>query len=157
MQKVREFFEGPGGKTLAGVILVAAAVAGWLAFRSYFGQSEASALSNERVFICARTGKTFTGRLDVGMMIPIRSPHSGENTGYEAEKCFWTKDGSPKAQPTYVLLNDHKPEHQGRKAPPTFCPDCGRLVRPLNPAPEAGAKPPPTQAEYVERRMKAEG
>jgi hypothetical protein len=156
MQKVRDFFEGPAGKALAAGILIAAGIAGYLAFRSCFGQSQAAALSNERVFICAKTGKTFTGHLDVGMTIPIRSPHSGENTGYEAEKCFWTKEGSPKAQATYVLLNDHKPEHQGKKAPSTFCPDCGRLVRPLNPAPEAGARPPPTEAEHAARRTRTE-
>jgi hypothetical protein len=157
MRKVRDFFERTGGKVVAGLILVAAACAGWYTFRNYFGQSEAAALSNERVFICAVTGKTFRRKLEAGMMIPVRSPHSGQDTGYEAEKCFWTKQGTARAEPSYVLLNDHKPEYRGTKAPPTFCPDCGRLVRPLNPAPAAGVKAPPTQAEYLERRSRSEG
>jgi hypothetical protein len=157
MQKLREFFEGAGGRVLAGLIVAAAAAAGYLAVKNHFGQSQAAALSNERIFICAKTGKTFSRRLEPGMMVPVRSPHSGEDTGYEAEKCFWTRQGAAKAEPTYVLLNEHRPEHRGKKAPATFCPECGRLVRPLNPAPEAGARPPPTEAEYAARRTRSEG
>src|SRR5688500_18279093 len=125
MQKLREFFEGPAGKALAAIIAIAALVAGWIAYRNHFGQSGAAALSDERIFLCANTGKAFSRRLGLGLTTPVHSPHSGENTGYEAEKCFWTREGTAKAEPTHVLLNDHKPEHEGKKAPPTFCPDCG--------------------------------
>ena len=58
------------------------------------------------------------------------SPYTNKKTGYPAEKCFWTRDGKRKAEPTYLLLN----EHRGKKGP-TICPDCGRIVYPHNPTP----------------------
>jgi len=77
--------------------------------------------------------------------MPVLAP-SGKNTGYEAELCYWTKDGKPKETPTPVLLNIYK----GIKGP-TFCPDCGRLVVGHNPPAMEGAKPPPTKDEYTPR------
>lgn len=52
---------------------------------------------------------------------------------FRAELCYWTAEGGIKETPTPVLLN----RHVGRPEP-TYCPDCGRLVVPLNPPPVAG-------------------
>ena len=82
-------------------------------------------------------------------MIPVESPYTNRPTGYEAELCYWTKDGKMRSEPYPVLLNSH-----ARKPEPTFCPDCGRLVVPLNPAPSEGQSPPPTQPEYAARRQR---
>jgi len=97
------------------------------------------------MFIDAKTGKPYSIELKEGMPFPAPAP-SGGNTGYPAEKCYWTKDGKEKKDPTYVLLNRFvaKPE-------PTFCPDCGRLVVGHNPRPGDGVRPPPTQEEYSKR------
>ncbi len=77
------------------------------------------------------------------MHIPVKSPFTGKETGYKAELCFWTKDGSTKTDPTAVLMNDDV-----GKPGPTFCPDCGRLVVHHNPVPGPHSKPPPTREEY---------
>ena len=103
--------------------------------------------SRNRWFVCTETGKPFRKELETGMTFPVESPHSGKPTGVLAELCYWTTDGQPKQDPTPVLLND-----RAGKTGPTFCPDCGRLVVAHNPVPLAGAKPPPTQAEYAARR-----
>ena len=77
------------------------------------------------------------------MTMPVLSPFSGKNTGYPAELCYWTKDGSIKTDPTPVLLNTYIGDNS-----PTFCPDCGRLVVGHNPRAVAGAHAPPTKQEW---------
>jgi hypothetical protein len=144
LEKVREFLRGPYGKLTA--IVIAVLMVGFLiwSLRENFGAPDAAALTRSRVYICSETGKTF--EVDVmksGTKVPAHSPYSGKDTGYPAELCFWTKDGKPKRDPTYVLLNQYK----GIKDP-TFCPDCGRLVTADNPGAYLGATPPPTKAEY---------
>lgn len=148
MWKARSLIKQPGSKLAAGALVIVAVGVAWHLYQHHLGQSPAATLANKRTFICAVTGKTFTRKLEAGMTIPVRSPYSGRETGYEAEKCFWTREGTAKDEPTYVLLNEHRAEYRGKKAPPTFCPDCGRLVRSRNPAPEPGGRPPPTQAQY---------
>ena len=101
------------------------------------------------MFICAETGKPFEYTIKRGDTLPVKSPHSGKNTGWEAEKCFWTADGKFKSEPTYVLLN----EHSGKPGA-TFCPDCGRLVVRFNPPPTAGATPPPKESEMKDRKAR---
>jgi hypothetical protein len=81
----------------------------------------------------------------IGQSIPIKAP-SGNNSGYPAELCYWTKDGQAKTDPTPVLLNVLV-----GKPGPTFCPDCGRLVVGHNPRPGAGVKAPMTQEEWKKR------
>jgi hypothetical protein len=144
---MREWLESSGGKIAVALLILIAGVAVFFAVRSLVSPSEAGALSRDRLFICSETGKQFRKRLEVGMTIPVMSPFSGKATGYEAELCYWTKDGQIRKEPYPVLLNTHK-----GKPEPTFCPDCGRLVKPLNPAPSAGDRPPPTEAEYKARR-----
>ena len=138
---LREFFESPKGKGLviaAGVVLIAALF--W-ALRDNLSGSQAAAVSRNRTFIDAKTGKPFSYELQNGDKYPVRAP-SGGMTGYPAELCYWTKDGGVKQDPTPVLLNVWI-----GKPGPTYCPDCGRLVVPHNPYPAPGATPPPTAAE----------
>jgi hypothetical protein len=126
-------------------VAVAAAAVWWL--NKDTDSDDLAENSRNRWFVCTETGKPFRKELEPGMTFPVVSPHSGKPTGVEAELCYWTKDGQPKEDPTPVLLNE-----RAGKSGPTFCPDCGRLVVSRNRLPMAGAKPPPTQAEYAARR-----
>jgi len=143
MAGLREFFESSVGKIAALVFgllaLIVAAVAIWRSL----GPSEAALLSTDRVYIDIENGKTFNHTLKAGDLSRVKSPYSGKDTGVEAERCYWTKDGKPKKDPTYVLLNQ-----AAGKPGPTFCPDCGRLVVPLNPPANSMGPPPPTREEY---------
>lgn len=144
---VREFFNKPAGKAIAGGAIVVAAIAVFMAIKGAFGPSEAGAISRDQWFVDAETGKPFRHQLEIGDVTPVKAP-SGKNTGYQAELCYWTKDGKPKEDPTPVLMNTYagKPE-------PTFCPDCGRLVVMLNPPASTTGKPPPTEEEYKAKKM----
>ena len=135
------------GKGVVGAgVLVALALAIWSTMRSFGGSREA-AMAADRVYICAETNKPFPHTIQRGEEPPIMSPHSGKKTGWEAERCFWTADGKPKQEPTFVLLN----RYRGITGP-TFCPECGRLVVQLNPAVHGGSTPPPTKEEYAKAR-----
>jgi hypothetical protein len=144
---LREFLNSPRGKVLtfgaAFVLLVVALAVIWRSL----GPSEAAGISRHRVFVDAKTGKTFNHSLEIGETIPVEAP-SGGKTGYPAELCYWTREGSLKSSQTYVLLNQYKGDRS-----PTFCPDCGRLVIQLNPPAIPGDKAPPTKAEYVPERQ----
>jgi len=144
MPGVREFFDTTAGKATAGVVILVGIVVAIYSARKSFSNEMAS-MSRERLFVDSVTGKGFEHTVGSGDRIPLKAP-SGGNTGYPAELCYWTKDGKTKTDPTPVLLNSWV-----GKPGATFCPDCGRLVVPHNPAPAPGAKPPPTQAEYKAR------
>jgi hypothetical protein len=146
MAGLREFLNGPIGKGVAIGVVVIGLIVGFISMKRNLGSGEASYLSTDRVFIDTENGKTFTYTVKLGDTIPVKSPHSGKNTGVEAERCFWTKDGKPKNDPTFVLLNSRKGGSE-----PTFCPDCGRLVVPLNSVAVVGAPPPPTKEEWEKR------
>jgi len=126
-----------GCVVLLGIIVLIFSVRGALT-------TEAESLSSNRVFVDAATNppKPFKVTVEPGMPNPVKAP-SGGMTGYPAEECWWTKDGQPRKEPYYVLLNSTID-----KPGPTFCPDCGRLVVGHNPRPTPGRKPPPTEAEY---------
>jgi hypothetical protein len=143
-ENVRRFLQTPAGKVTAVSACVMALLLLYFMSRS---RSPAMDAANERMFICSETGKSFRVALKAGMGIPVHSPYSGKDTGYPAEECYWNADGSTRKEPTYVLLN----EAQGKPGP-TFCPECGRLVRGHNPAPQPGMHPPPTAAEYKPSR-----
>ena len=130
--------------SVAGVLVVAALYFCVQALRG-FATSEGERLSSDRMFIDSQTGKPFAITLKPGMAVPAPAP-SGGNTGYPAEACYWTKDGKTKDKPTYVLVNQYLGKNE-----PTFCPDCGRLVRGHNPRPAEGVPVPPTQEEYKKR------
>ena len=143
---MRDWLDSTGGKIAAGTLLAVAAVGVFFAVRNFFGDAPEVAAANERVFIDQSTGQSFSHTLQAGETFPVRAP-SGKDSGYPAELCYWTKDGQQKTEPTAVLLKTWL----GQEGP-TFCPDCGRLVRPHNPAPMPGDRPPPTEAEYRQRR-----
>src|SRR5690349_12851813 len=104
MNGLREFFNSNSGKAAAiGLVLIALILA-FLSYRHNFGGNDAASWSRDRVFIDAKTGKPFDHTLKVGDKIPVKAP-SGDNTGYPAELCYWTKDGKAKEDPTPVLLN----------------------------------------------------
>jgi hypothetical protein len=142
-QGVREFLNSNAGKgvTIAFILIALGVV--FFSIKGSFGSSEIQNFANTRTFICAETLKPYQYELTATSKIPAPSPFSGKNTGYPAEMCYWTKEGKIRPTPYPVLLNSY------RKLPePTFCPDCGRLVTVRNPAPQSGAKPPPTEAEW---------
>ena len=124
-------------KHLAIAFVVVGVLTALVTLREYFGPTPAQVHARQRWYICAETGKSFRVELSKGMRVPVHSPHSGRDTGVPAELCYWNSDGSIRAEPTAVLLNE-----QRGGASPTFCPDCDRLVVPFNPPPIAGAAPP---------------
>ena len=150
MGSLGDFLRTPRGKAVGTITASLALIAVAVLFYSYFGTSKEARAANHRVFICAETRKTFEADLKVGMTIPIHSPHSGKDTGWPAELCYWNKDGTAKKEPTPVLLRSYVGERG-----PTFCPDCGRLVVGHNPFPVEGMRPPPTEEEYKQRRAAA--
>lgn len=143
IERFREFLRTGGGQAVAIGVGVVGLIAIVWSIRSNLGPSEAASLSRERIYVCSETGKPFKVKLTAETKIPVRSPHSGKDTGYPAELCFWTKTGEVNKEPTAVLLN----QAVGKRGP-TFCPDCGRLVTAYNPPPMPGGKPPPTKQEY---------
>ena len=139
--EAREFFRTGKGKNVAiGLVIVALGICAWSVW-GIFGGGEAARMSADRVFVCSETGRPFELELKAGMKIPVHSPHSGKDTGYPAELCYWTADGKVKSEYTAVLLNE-----QLGKPGQTYCPDCGRLVVRYNPLPAEGAKPPPKKS-----------
>jgi hypothetical protein len=140
---LRNFLQTKGGRVAGVVVTVLSLGVAFFVLRNVLGSNAATAASRDRVFICAKTGKTFEHSIKLGESLPVESPYSDEKTGYPAEACYWKADGGTKTEPTYVLLNDY-----AGKPGPTFCPDCGRLVTPLNQAPQPGSKPPPTRDQH---------
>lgn len=65
-----------------------------------------------------------------GATAPYKSPTTGKNAVWPAERCYWTKDGKGKTVPTLVLLNSLV-----GKPGDTICPDCGRKIYPRFPMP----------------------
>lgn len=142
--RCEEFGQSPKGKaTLISAVVIAGLVILY-SLSSFFGEAEVTKLSRHRMFVCSQTGKAFELELSAGMQVPVVSPHSGANTGYPAEACYWTREGKIKDDPTWVLLNEAI-----RKPGPTFCPDCARLVVGHNPVPTPDAAPPPLREGYV--------
>ncbi|MBC7783502.1 MAG: hypothetical protein H7144_06650 [Burkholderiales bacterium] len=148
--KLRKKLQGNGGKVAGGVLSIVAVYALWTSILSTFGDNEAEAAARNRYFICSETGKSFSLTIEQNMSWPVQSPYSGKKTGYPAEPCYWTKDGQIKSTPTWVLVN-----HYLAKKGPTYCPECGRLVKPQNPPPLKDA-PPPTAKENTSRSARSE-
>ena len=78
---------------LPGAIVICVIAVGLVAYTAFGRKEPAEATSQERVFICAETMKTFPYKLKVGEKAPVMSPYSKEKTGYPAERCYWTRDG----------------------------------------------------------------
>lgn len=145
-ERLKEYMDSVAGKVTAGILIVACVAMVYWSARSSFGSS-AGRMASDRVFVCAKTGKSFSHTLAKGEKLPIYSKYSGENTAYPAEMCTWNADGSIRKEGVPVLLNQYK-----GNAEPTFCPDCGRLVVGHNPAADPSRKPPPTKAEFQARK-----
>jgi hypothetical protein len=141
MERLRQFFRTPAGMAVAGVLVAIGLVIAIGTIRGVM-VSEAESIAGTRMYVDSATGKPFRVKLKIGMTAPVEAP-SGGKTGFPAESCYWTKEGKPKKEATYLLLNMVK----GSKEP-TFCPDCGRLVVPHNPVADEGLTPPPTKEEY---------
>ncbi len=122
---------------LAGAFGIALSVAllglaGFVAYYQIYVNVKYEAFDTTPVmYICSETGRQFPHIRVPNEKSPVISPFSNKNTGYAAEKCYWTRDGRISETPTYVLLNQHRglPD-------PTICPDCGRPVVPHNPRPQ---------------------
>lgn len=122
---------GPlSGKLGIFIFVVLFSTAGYLTWHTLTHGEQAKPDSPPITYMCSETMKTFERKPVMNETIPVMSPYTNHNTGYPAEMCFWTRDGKQKAEPTYVLLN----EHLGKKGP-TICPDCGKIVYPHNPSP----------------------
>ncbi len=139
----RRFLGQPRRRAIVSIFGILALAIGIWSVAHYLGPSPAVAASTRGQFICAETGKPFALTIAPGMTLPVRSPYSGKNTGYPIEFCYWTRDGGIRKEPFPVLLNSYL----GKRGP-TFCPDCGRLVRSRNPLPVPGS-PPPTREQYL--------
>lgn len=128
------------------VILAVAVLAGAAVFT--IGSDDAGSLAsemNDQIWIDVE-GTSFTHSLKAFDDSPVTGPTGKQ--AFRAELCFWTRDGKVKPTPTPVLLNQYKGEPE-----PTYCPDCDRLVVPLNPPPLADVpedqqrRPPPRREE----------
>lgn len=127
--------EGRGQKIkliVAGGIFLLAGIWAW----AQLSGKSPYAISAERAYICAVTGKAFEYTVKRGDHEPVMSPYTHRRTGYAAEKCYWTKDAEgnwkAKLEPTFVLL---KSKLDPNTTEETHCPDCGRLVVGHNPMP----------------------
>src|SRR5260221_4541450 len=98
--KLQAFLETRAGKV---AIAVAGALLLYVVYLLARPHDVAGDLARGRVFICTETNKSFKVTLEEGMMIPVKSPYSGKNTGYPAELCYWTADGQPTKEPHAVL------------------------------------------------------
>lgn len=133
-----------------GVTVLAVAVSVLvLAKATVLAPVSAGEASRKRAVIDAETNELFESfAVADGTTIPWKNPKTGKNTLFPAEKCYWTKDGKAKLEPTYVLLRTAKGEKGN-----TICPDCGKQVVFHNPM------PPPTllqEAAQLAGKFKAE-
>src|SRR5688572_4306537 len=119
MNRFREWLETDTGRYAAlAMMTFALLVAAWMVFRQFGGG--VAALSANRVFVDANTNEPFELTLTMGETIPVPSPHSGgQRVGYEAEPCYWTREGKSKSEPTWVLPR----AKVDPAAVPTFCHD----------------------------------
>jgi len=139
MESARNFLSTPVGKAVGGFFVVVTIGVCIYTATGFFSANEAAASSSKRIFINAQTGEQIPVTLKIGVATPPGA--------FEAELCYWSKDGKIADKPTYVLTN----ETQGKPGP-TWCPDCDRRVVPLNPPASTATPPPPTKAEFEARR-----
>jgi hypothetical protein len=113
----------------AGLMIVAAVV--FTVVQVFRHSGDVGDDSRRRVAIDSVTGEVFTSfAIRDGDSQPWKNPKTGKSTVYQAEACFWTREGGAKTEPTYVLLNSLV-----GKDGPTICPDCWHEVVAHNPMP----------------------
>jgi hypothetical protein len=111
-----------------GALVLAAVILGIQVFSRTATAGDAS---RKRTLMDAESGEVFEQfPIKDGDRQPWVNPKTGRATLFPAERCFWTREGKAKMQPTWVLLNQY-----AGKPGETICPDCGRRVVPHNPAP----------------------
>lgn len=108
-------------------LLAAVAITAW----QFAGMAPDIASQTGTTLIDAETGALVKGHeLKIGEQYPLVNPAHGRRTLWPAERCWWTRDGKVKPEPTFVMLKEYT--GQGGE---TVCPDCGRRVVSRNPAP----------------------
>ncbi len=119
---------------IALAFFVAAGAYGW----SQWSGADVTSISTDRAHLCSAGCPAFEYTIRHGDIEPIECAHCGKKTGYQAEKCYWTKDASGKwaikDEPTFVLLKRRVNRETDEK---TYCKDCGREVVGHNPRPTA--------------------
>jgi hypothetical protein len=102
---------------------------GIFAIQFLFRGNDAADFANAVVCIDADTGAVVKDFVPpAGKMMPWEG--KGYKSLYAAERCYYTKDGKVKSEPTYVLV-----KRLMGKDEETVCPDCGRKVVLRNPSP----------------------
>src|SRR5438067_11057468 len=94
----------PGRLVAMALVIAAVIVVAWFAKQRYLKPPDQLS-ARQSLFIDSETGKSFNYELKEGDTIPVKSPETGKQTGYPAELCYWTKEGTVKETPTPVLLN----------------------------------------------------
>lgn len=113
--------------------LVCIAVAGVVTYFTLSGQVDVGAESRRRTLIDSQTLEVFADfPISEGDRFPYENPKTKARTLFPVERCYWTRDGKAKVDPTYVLLNEYADKPGG-----TTCPDCGKKVVGHNPPPPA--------------------
>jgi hypothetical protein len=109
--------------TVVAIALVAYAV---YAYWSNFGQPTLPA--DTRTLMDPETGKLYEVAVDENFgPFPHVNPDTGKRTLWPTEVCF-ARECAKKEKGTHVILNSFL-----GKEGPTYCPNCGALVRPHNP------------------------
>lgn len=119
---------------LAVLALLASGVILYVQFFS--GPVSAAEASRRRDLIDADSGELFRDfAIPDDGAFPYVNPKTGKPTLFPAEKCFWTKDGRAKLDPTLVFVKAYLGPDDPRSREPSVCPDCGRPVVQHNPLP----------------------
>ena len=124
---------------IATVVLLLAAIA-TLAYQALGGGPSAAAIASVRDVMDSESNQVILDFEPPKTAPPWTNPKTGRATLYLAERCFWTKDGKAKLEPTYVIPNEAMD-----KPGDAICPDCGRKVIRHNPS------PPPELLEQAAR------
>jgi hypothetical protein len=142
MESLRKFLSSPQGLAAGVVVVLLGLVAAGMSLKK--NMTAYNPTGDDRVMMDSGTNPPTPFHVSVvpGKSLPAVGP-SGK-PAVPAEECYWTKDGKPKTEPTYVLVE----EAVGRPGP-TFCPECGRLVTQHN---RASDVPPITKDEWLKRQ-----
>ncbi len=111
-------------------VVVAVVLVGYVLFSLVGGSPDdvAVADANSRILMDSQTGELFKFSLeDIDGPYPLKNPKTGTKTLYPTEVCY-ARSCANKPNGTHVILNVHFGKDE-----PTYCPECGALVRFHNP------------------------